>query len=70
MTFLMLIPAMRIQLVVAIEPLYAKATFWMPFEPALVYSPRMIVSEFFMFPQILLCEELMLVCKDLLVPCA
>lgn len=66
----MLISTMRIQLVVSIEPLSAEAAFWMPLETALVYGPGMVVSELFMLLQILLCEQLVLVCKDLFIPCA
>ena len=61
---------MRIELIIAIEPLSTEATFWVPFEPALVYSSRMVVSKFFMFSQILLSEQFVLVCKDLLISCA
>lgn len=70
MTLFMLVPAMRIKLVVAIEPLSTEPAFWMPFETALVYGARMVVSELFMFLQILLREQLVLMCKNLFIPCA
>ena len=61
---------MRIELIIAIESLSTEATFWVPFEPALVYSSRMVVSKLFMFSQVLLSEQFVLVCEDFLIPCA
>lgn len=59
---------MCIELVIAIESLSTESTFWMTLETALIDSPGVIVPKLFMLSEFLLCEKLVLVGKDLLIP--
>lgn len=66
-TSLVLVSTMCEQLVISIESYSTEATFWMPFEAALIYSSWIIVTELLVFPQVFFREQLMLVCENLLV---
>lgn len=68
MASLVLVSAMRVEFVIAVEALSTEPTFGMTFEPTLVHSSRIIVAEFLMLLQLRDCEQLMLVGEDLLVP--
>ena len=67
-TTFVLVSAMCVQLIIAIEPHATEATFRVAFESALVNCARMVIPESFVFPQILWCKQLMLVSEDFLVP--
>lgn len=64
---LMLVSAVNVELIVAIEPLSTKAAFRMTFETALVDSPRIIIAKLFVLFQLGYCEQLMFMSEDLLV---
>ena len=68
MTLLMLVSAVGVQLVSAVEPLSTETTLRMSFEATLVNSTRIIITEFFMLSKLLYGKQIMLVCKDLFVP--
>jgi hypothetical protein len=68
MTSLVLLPAMGIKLVIAVESLSTKATLWMTLETTLIYSSRVVISELLMLAELLLCEQFVLVREDLLIP--
>jgi hypothetical protein len=68
MTSLMVVSAMCVQLIITVETLPAEATLRMPLETTLIDRAGIVVSKLLVLAQILLCKELMLVCKDLLVP--
>jgi hypothetical protein len=68
-TSLMLVSAMGIQLIVAIEALSTKATFWVSLETTLVDSSGVVVTKFLVFTQFSWCEELMLMCEHFFVSC-
>jgi hypothetical protein len=59
--------AMLIELIVTIESLAAKATFWMTLESALVNSSWVVVTKFFMPPKLPIRKQIMLMSKDFLV---
>jgi hypothetical protein len=65
--FLVLLPAMRVQLVVSVESLPTETTFWMPFEPRLIDRSWIIISKLFMRSKFSECEKLMFMSKDFLV---
>ena len=65
-----LVSAVCVELIVAIEPLLAEAALRMSLESTLIYSARIVIAKSFMFAQLLVSKELVLVCEDLLVPCA
>lgn len=67
---LMLLSAMRVQLIVTIEAFPAETTFWMTSKATLIDSTGMVVAELLVSPQLRIGEELVLVREDLLVPCA
>lgn len=56
MASLMSVSAMSKEFVVAVESLSAKAALWMSLETALIHGARIVVSEFLMPPQVLVCE--------------
>jgi len=66
-TSFVFLPAMLIELIVTIESLAAKATFWMTPESALVNSSWVVVSKFLMPTKLSIREQIMLMGKDLLV---
>lgn len=68
MASLVLLSAVRVELVVAIESPPTEAALRMALEPALIDRAGVIVTELLVFPQLILREELMLVREDLLVP--
>jgi hypothetical protein len=43
---LVLVSAMRVELIVAVETLVTEATFWMSLESALIYCSRIVVAKF------------------------
>ncbi len=61
------VAAVRIQLVVVVEALLAEPALGMPAETGLVDGSGMIVTKALMLPQLTVREQLMLMCKDLLV---
>ena len=67
MAFLMLLSAMYIELIVAIESFFAKSTFGVTFESTLIYGTRIVVSKSFVFPEFTKGEEFVLMCEYLLV---
>ena len=67
-TSFVLLSAMGVQFVVAVESLNTEPTLRMSFEPALVNRPRVVVSKFLVLSELLLGEELMLVGEDFLIP--
>jgi hypothetical protein len=66
-TSLMLFSAMSIKLVVSVEVLPTEPTFGVSSKSALVSRAWPIISLVFVSPQLLLCKQLVLMCKDLLV---
>ena len=68
MASFVLVSAMSIELVIAIKSRPTETTFRMTLEAALIYRTRIVVSKTLMFPQLLRCEQLMLMREDLLVP--
>jgi len=67
-TSFMFVSAMRVQLVVTVEPLSAKSTLRMTPETTLISCAWIIIAELLMFAQFLYREELMLMSEDLFVP--
>lgn len=65
---LVLLSAVRVKLVIAIESPSAETALRVPLESALINRSRVIIAELLVLLQLLLREELMLMCKDLLVP--
>ena len=70
MASFMFVPTMDVQFIVPIESLSTETAFWMPLEPTLVDSARVIISKLLMLAQLLWGEELMLMGEDLLISCA
>lgn len=68
MASLVLVSAMCIEFVVAVEALSTEAAFGMTFEPTLIHRSRVIVAKFLMLLQFWDREQLMLVGEDLFVP--
>ena len=68
--FLVLISAMLIQLIISIKTDPAEATFRMTFEATLVHSSRVVITKLFVPSKFLMSEQLMLVSKNFLIPCA
>lgn len=60
---------MRVQLIVTVETLITKATFWVAFETALIYCSWVVVAELFVLSKLGVSEEFMFVGKDFLVAC-
>lgn len=56
MASLVLVPAVCIQLIVAVESLLAKAALWMAPETCLIFGPRVVITESFVFPELLRSE--------------
>lgn len=69
MAALVLVSAMRVKFVVAIEPLGTETAFRMTLEPALVYCAWVVVARSLVLFQFGGGKELVLVCEDLLIPC-
>lgn len=70
MALFMLISAMGVQLIIAVESLPAETTLRMALETALVHGSRVVVAEFFVLAKFGYREQFMFVCEDFLVPCA
>ena len=70
MALFMLVSAVGVQFVGAVEPLSTETTLGVSFEATLVNSTRVIITEFLVFSKLLYCKQLMFVREDLLVPCA
>jgi hypothetical protein len=68
MAALVLVPTMCIQLVVSVEALTTEAALGMPFEAALIDRTGVIVAELLMLPKLRVCEKLVFVGEDFLVP--
>lgn len=68
MASLVLVSAMCVKFVIAVEALSTEAAFGMTFEPTLIHRSRVIVAKFLMLLQLRDREQLMLVGEDLLVP--
>lgn len=56
------------ELVVSIEPLATKSTFRMTFKPSLINRTWIVIAKFLVFPQVILCKQVVLVSEDFLVP--
>lgn len=69
-TSFVLFSAMSVELVVSIESLSTKTTFWMTLEARLVYSTWVIVSVSLVLPQLAESEQLVFVGEDFLIACA
>ena len=69
MASLVLVPTMRIELIVAVEPLSTETTLGMPLEAALIDGPWIIISELLVLTELTNRKELVLVGEDLLVSC-
>lgn len=65
---LMLVPAVRVQLVVAVEPRLAEPALRMPLEPALVFCAGRVVALALVLAQLVLREQLVLVRKHFFIP--
>jgi len=70
MTPFMLVSAMCVKLVITVESFIAETTFRMTFETALIDRSRVVITSSFMFAELGSCEELVLMCEYLFVPCA
>lgn len=70
MASLMLVPAVCVELVVAVESLPTEAALGMALEAALVDGSRVVVAKFFVLVQLGWREQLMLVREDLFIPSA
>lgn len=70
MALFMLISAMGVQLIIAVESLPAETTLRMALETALVHGSRVVVAEFFVLAKFGYREQFMFVREDFLVPCA
>lgn len=70
MALFMLISAMGVELIIAVESLSAEATLRMALETALVHGSRVVVAEFFMLAKFGYREQFMFMREDFLVPCA
>ena len=57
------------KLVVSVESPRTKSAFWMTFEPTLIHGPGVVVAILFMFAELLLCEEFVLMSEDFFVAC-
>lgn len=68
MALFMLISAMGVQLIIAVESLPAKATLRMALETALIHGSRVVIAIFFMLAKFRYCEQLMFMGEDFLVP--
>lgn len=66
----MTVTTVSVKFVIAVETLPTETTLWMSFESTLVNRTRNIVPMSLVSPQFLVSEKLMLVGKNLLVPCA
>lgn len=66
----MIVPAVRIQLIIAVKSLFTESTLRMTLETALIHSSRIIVTISLMIAELCHCEELMLMCENFLVSCA
>jgi hypothetical protein len=64
-----LVATVCIQLVVSVEALTTEAAFGVPFEAALIDRTGVIVAELLMLPELRVCEKLVFVGEDFLVPC-
>ena len=67
---LVLVSAMCVQLVIAVESLPTKPALRMAPEAALVDGPRIVVSKLLMLFEFTKSEEFVLMCEDLLISCA
>lgn len=70
MALFMIVPTVRIQLIIAVKPLFAESTLRVTLETALIHSSRIIVAILLVIAELCHCEELMLMCENLLVSCA
>ena len=70
MALFVLISAMSIQLIIAIESLPAEATLRMALETTLVHGSRVVVAKLFMLPKFGSSEQFMFMREDFLVSCA
>jgi hypothetical protein len=68
MASFVLISAMGIKLIIAIESLATEATFRVSLEATLVDCTRLVISLLLMFPQFCRCKKSVFVCKDLFIP--
>lgn len=69
-TFLVLLTAMCIKLVISVESFLTETTFWVASETGLINRAWIIVPKFGMFPELSMCEKLVLMSEDFLIPCA
>lgn len=68
MTAFVTVPAMYKQLVVAIESLSTESTFGMPFETSLIDRAWIVIAKLLVFPQVVLCKQVVLMGEDFLIP--
>jgi hypothetical protein len=69
MTTLMLLSTVRVQFIVAVEPLSTETALRMAFEPALINGTRVVIPKFLVLPKLGECEEFVFMGEDFLVPC-
>jgi hypothetical protein len=67
---LVLHSAMLVQLVIVVKALSTESTQWVALEACLVCCTRLVVSMTHVLLQFLICEQLMLMCKNPLVTSA
>lgn len=67
MTSFVLLSTVLVELIVPIESLATKSTFWMTPKSTLINGSWVVVPEFLMPSKLSKCEKLMLVSEDLLV---
>jgi len=67
-TSLMLVSAMRVELIVTVKALSTETTFWMTLKPTLIDSPWIVIAELLMLAQFAKGKEIVLVGEDLFVP--
>lgn len=65
----MIVPAVRIQLIVAVKSLFAESTPRVTLETALIHSSRIIVAILLVIAKLCHCKELMLMCENFLISC-
>ena len=67
MASFVLLSAVRVQFVIAVEALFAEATVWMSLEPRLIDRAWAVVTELLMFSQLAEGKKLVFVGEDLFV---